>query len=145
MYSINPTQTELFHLRLLLLTVKCAKSFESLRNVNDEIHDTFVATCVALGLIDDDGEWQRVMNEAEIWIMPRQLRRMFIRILIYCQLLHPENLWEEFKDAMLQDFCQSYEPQAPRKAYKYMRENTMLLSGGSYLDKFPGMQQITEI
>ena len=57
MYSIGPTQTELFHLRLLLLKVKGAKSFKSLRNVNDEVHDTFVATCVALGLINDDDEW----------------------------------------------------------------------------------------
>ena len=105
MYSISPTQTELFHLRLLLLTAKGAKSFESLRTVNDKIHDTFVATCVALGLIDDDDEWLRAMNEAEIWMMPRQLRRMFIRILIHCQPLHSENLWEEFKDAMSQDFA----------------------------------------
>ena len=66
MYSISPTQTELFHLRLLLLTVKGAKSFDSLRNVNGEIHDTFIATCVALGLIDDNDERQRAMNEAEI-------------------------------------------------------------------------------
>ena len=57
MYSISRTQTELFHLRLLLFKVKGAKSFESLRNVNDEIHDTFVATCLTLGLIDDDDEW----------------------------------------------------------------------------------------
>ena len=64
MYSISPTQTVLFHLQLLLLTVEGAKSFHSLRNVNGEIHDTYVATYVALGLIDDDDEWQRAVNEA---------------------------------------------------------------------------------
>ena len=37
MYSISPTQTELFHLRLLLLTVKGAKSFDDIRTVNGEI------------------------------------------------------------------------------------------------------------
>ena len=58
MYSISRTQTELFHLRLLLLLkVKDAKSIQSFRNVNDEIYDTFVATGVALSLIDDDDEW----------------------------------------------------------------------------------------
>ena len=104
MYFISPTQSELFHLRLLLVTFKGAKSFESLRTV--------------LGLIDDDDEWLRAMNEAEIWMMSRQLRRMFIRILIHCQPLHPENLWEEFKDAMSQDFARHMErPQAHRKAY----------------------------
>ena len=144
MYSISPTQTELFQLRLLLLTVKGVKSFENLRTVNDKIYNTFVATCVALGLIDDDDEYVRAMNEAEMWMMPRQLRRMFIRILIHCQPLHPKNLWEEFKDAMSQDFARHMErPQAHRKAY--IQVNTMLLSEGLCLDKFPGMQQITEI
>ena len=37
-------------------------------------------------------------------MMPRQLHRMFIRLLIHCQPLHPENLWEELKDMMSQDF-----------------------------------------
>ena len=144
MYSVSPTQTKLFHLRLLLLTVKGAKSFENLRNVIGEIHDTFVATCVALDLIDDDYEWQRTMNEAEIWMKPRQLREMFIRILIHCQQLHHEKLWEEFKGTMSQDFARHMDmPEANRKTY--IQVNTMLLSEESCLDKFPGMQQITEI
>ena len=126
-----------------MLTVNGAKILESLRTVTDKIHDTFVATCVALGLIDDDDEYVRAMNEAEICMMPRQLRRMFIRILIHCQPLHPENRWEEFKDEMSQDFARHMErPQAHRKAY--IQVNTLLLSEGSCLDKFPGMQQITE-
>ena len=57
---------QLFHFRLLLLAVKGAKS---LQNVNGEIHDTFVATCVALGVIDDEDERERAMNEAVMWMM----------------------------------------------------------------------------
>ena len=76
--------------------------------------------------------------------MPRQLRRMFKRILIHCQPLYLENLWEEFKDMMSQDFARHIKmPQARIKAY--IQVNTMLLSEGLCLDKFPGMQQITEI
>ncbi|XP_032690659.1 uncharacterized protein LOC116853632 [Odontomachus brunneus] len=63
MYSVSPTQLELFHLRLLLLTVKGATSFEDLRTVNGEIYPTFTATCLALGLIEDDEEWMRAMDE----------------------------------------------------------------------------------
>jgi len=37
-YSVNPTQTELFHLRLLLLTVRGATSFNDLRTVNGEFY-----------------------------------------------------------------------------------------------------------
>lgn len=41
MYSVSPTQTELYHLRLLLLTVKGATSFDKLKTVNEEICQTF--------------------------------------------------------------------------------------------------------
>ena len=64
---------------------------------------------------------------------------MFIRILI-----PSENLWEEFKDATSQNFARHMEmPQAHRKAY--IQVNTMLLSEGSCLNKFPSMRQITKI
>jgi len=46
---------------------------------------SFSATCLALGLIEDDNEWRRVMNEVIGWMMPRQLRRLFVRILLHCQ------------------------------------------------------------
>ena len=104
MYSISPTQTELFHLRLLLLTIKGAKSFDDIRIVNGEICHTYVGTCLALSLTEDDDEWKRIMHEAEVWMMPRQLRNSFVRILIHCHPLHPNELWEEFKDAMAQDY-----------------------------------------
>ncbi|XP_057338433.1 uncharacterized protein LOC130676299 [Microplitis mediator] len=74
MYSVSPTQIELFHLRLLLVNVKGATSFEDLRTVNGIMYDTFVATCLAAGLIEDDQEWKRTMSEVVVWIMPRQLR-----------------------------------------------------------------------
>ncbi|XP_029174062.1 uncharacterized protein LOC114942791 [Nylanderia fulva] len=97
MYSVSPTQTELFHLRLLLLTVKGVTSFNDLKTVNGELCQSFSAACLALGLIEDDDEWIRAMNEAVEWMMPRQLRRLFVRILLHCQPLHPEELWENFK------------------------------------------------
>lgn len=143
-YSVSPTQTELFHLRLLLLNIKGATSFDKLRTVNEVVHDTYVATCLALGLIDDDDEWKRAMHEAEVWMMPIQLRRLFVRILIHCQPVHPEELWEEFKDGLSQDFARNFGVlEANRKAY--IQINTMLMTEGSSLDMFPSMQQISEI
>jgi len=55
MYSISPTQIELFHLRLLLI-VKGTTSFDVLRIVNGEVYQLFSAACLALGLIEDDDE-----------------------------------------------------------------------------------------
>ncbi|XP_008557719.1 uncharacterized protein LOC103578405 [Microplitis demolitor] len=143
MYSVSPNQIELFHLRLLLVNVKGAPSFEDLKTVNGITYDTYVATCLTLGLIEDDDEWKKVMKEAESRMMPYQLRRLFVRILIYCQPVYPEQLWEEFKTAMSQDFSNQFEINT---AYKkaYVQINTMLIAEGSSLSQFPSMKQITE-
>lgn len=108
MYSISPVQIELFHLRLLLIHIKGAKSFEDLKTVNGIVHDTFMSACLASGLIEDDQEWRRTLNEAVIWMMPRKLRSLFVRILIHCQPLKPEELWNEFKESMSEDFSRNF-------------------------------------
>lgn len=91
-YAVNPTQTELYRLRLLLLHVKGATSFADLRTVNGHEYSTFTEACLALGLIVDDEEWVRALEEANVWMMPKQLRYLFVRILIHCQPVHPQAL-----------------------------------------------------
>lgn len=58
MYSVSPSQIELFHLRLLLINIKGAKSFEDLRTVNGILNETYMSACLAAGLIEDDQEWR---------------------------------------------------------------------------------------
>ncbi|XP_018400734.1 PREDICTED: ATP-dependent DNA helicase pif1-like, partial [Cyphomyrmex costatus] len=141
MYSVSPTQTELFHLRLLLLTVKGATSFNDLRTVNGEVYQSFSAACLALGLIENDDEWRRAMNEAAEWMMPRQLRRLFVRILLHCQPLHPEELWENFKVAMSEDYSRHFGIlQGQQKAYAQI--GTMLIAEGKSFTDFPQMEQL---
>ena len=50
-YSVSPSSVELFHLRLLLLNIKGATSFENLKTVNGVIYDMFVETCLDCLLI----------------------------------------------------------------------------------------------
>ncbi|XP_039311973.1 uncharacterized protein LOC105206659 [Solenopsis invicta] len=139
-YSISPTQIELFHLRLLLLTVKGATSFDDLKTVNGEKCQSFSAACLALGLIEDDDERKRAMKEAVGWMMPRQLRRLFVRILLHCQPLYPEELWENFKVAMSEDYIRHFGLiQGQKKAYTQI--NTMLCVEGKNLADFPQMEQ----
>ncbi|XP_044585994.1 uncharacterized protein LOC123266031 [Cotesia glomerata] len=144
MYSISPTQIELFHLRLLLIHIKGATSFENLRTVNGVIYDTFTTACLAAGLIEDDQEWRRTLLEAVIWMMPRQLRCLFVRILIHCQPLQPNELWNEFKEAMSEDYSRNLGiEKGEKKAYIYI--NSMLNREGYSLSAFPDMPQINEI
>ncbi|KAB0792783.1 hypothetical protein PPYR_00660 [Photinus pyralis] len=143
MYSVSPSQVELFHLRLLLLHRKGAKSFEDLKTINREVQDSYVTTCVILGLIEDDHEWKRAMNEAEIWMMPKQLRCLFARILMHCQPVHPEELWEEFKEAMSQDYERRYGSiEGQQKAY--IQISSMLSAEGYNISMYPSMQQVND-
>ena len=127
-----------------MITVKGATSFEDIRTVNGETYNTFHSACLALGLIEDDAEWDRAMSEEEVWMMPRQLWHLFVRILIYCHPNNSEKIWEEFKDSMSQDLQRNYSlDEAHRKAY--IEINTFLSHERSDLRNFPTMPQLTEI
>ncbi|XP_015112256.1 ATP-dependent DNA helicase PIF2-like [Diachasma alloeum] len=142
MYSVSPTQSELFHLRLLLITATGPTSFENLRTVDGHTHPTFQSTCLALGLIEDDAEWDRAMTEGEVWMMPRQLRHFFVRILIDCQPINSEEFWENFKEAMSQDFQRHLSTgEADRRAY--VGVNRLLSYEGSDISRFPNMPPLT--
>jgi hypothetical protein len=67
MYFVHLAAGERFFLRLLLTIVPGATSFEHLRTVDDTEHLTFQAACKALGLLQDDAEWDTCMRE-DVWI-----------------------------------------------------------------------------
>ncbi|XP_058809685.1 uncharacterized protein LOC131674888 [Phymastichus coffea] len=140
MFSVSPTQVELFHLRLLLLHVRGATSFDALKTVNGILQPTFIAACLELGLIEDDQEWAKAMEEATIWMMPRRLRQLFTRILIHCQPIHPEELWNKFKDALSEDFSRTHTT-AISYQMAYAEINNLLNYEGKSLSDFPSMDQ----
>ena len=145
-YSVSPSSVELFHLRLLLLNIKGATSFENLKTVNGVIYDTFVETCLALHLIEDDEEWKRAMEEASFWMMPRQLRRLFVRILIYCNPLHPLELWNTFKLNLSDDFKRNNNrmtsEQAQKKAFSWICK--MLRTENHQISDFIDTEELIE-
>ncbi|XP_067214184.1 uncharacterized protein [Linepithema humile] len=118
---------------------------------HDEIHNYIetryvgpVETCWRiLGLIEDDDKWNRAMNEAVGWMMPRQLRKLFVRILLHCQPLHPEELWDNFKTALSEDYVRHFGMlQGQKKAY--IQINNMLCTEGKSFADFPQMEQLLE-
>ncbi|XP_070165618.1 LOW QUALITY PROTEIN: uncharacterized protein [Polyergus mexicanus] len=115
----------------------------SWRILGKKLQDKSHTACLALGLIEDDDEWKQAMNEAVGWMMPRQLRRLFVRILLYCQPLHPEELWESFKLVMSEDYIRHFGIlQGQEKGY--MQINSMLCAEGKSFADFPQMKQLTE-
>ena len=100
--------SELFHLRLLLLHVRGATSYEDLRTV--EVNGepvrcpTFREACFRLGLSEDERVWSDTLEEALGANMPRVVRELFAYMLMYCDLKDPMALWDTFGDRMAEDF-----------------------------------------
>ncbi|XP_065680665.1 uncharacterized protein LOC101240834 [Hydra vulgaris] len=103
MYKVNLT-SEVFFLRLLLLHVKGAMSFENLRTIHGTVFNTFREACYRLGLLQDDIEWRNTLTEAVATRMPKQIRQLFSIILTLCEPDDHLHLWNTFKDYMIEDY-----------------------------------------
>jgi hypothetical protein len=105
MYSVNlASDTERFCLRLLLLHVRGATSFEDLKTYDGQVFDTFKEAAQKRGLFNDDATWENTLMEAAAEKMPRALRQLFANL---CVLAVPPNvveLFEKYKVDLCEDF-----------------------------------------
>ena len=103
---------------------------------------TFLEACLALGLIDDNEQWSRAMQEAVSWMMPGSIRLLFVRILIHCPPVHPDELWENFKDALSEDFLRLYGDHTIAYNVAYSNICETLIAEGNDIANFPSMPQL---
>jgi hypothetical protein len=89
----HPASGERFYLRMLLNIVKGPQSFEEIRTINNVVYPTFKSACYALGLLDDDKEWHDALNQASHWASGKQLRELFVTMLIFCEVADLYKLW----------------------------------------------------
>ena len=80
------------------------KSFVGLRTVDGVECDTYKETCRTLGLMEDDQLWRSVMEDASFQQLPKQMRALFIMIMMETELSDPKDLLETFHEAMSEDF-----------------------------------------
>lgn len=104
--SVSPRQTELYHLRLLLLSVKGSEaiSFQSLKMFQGVLYSTFKEAARARGLINDTMEWNYCLAEAAEYMLPCSLRALFATILSFCSPSSPLELFEQHKRSLIEDF-----------------------------------------
>ncbi|GJZ81100.1 DNA helicase [Tanacetum coccineum] len=100
---IHPSAGDLFYQRMLLCHQKGCKSFRDIRTVNNEVHPTNRAACEALGLLASDQEWVYALQEASIHATAAELRKLFVQILIFCDVSDPISLCETFWKHMSDD------------------------------------------
>ncbi|XP_044598377.1 uncharacterized protein LOC123274709 [Cotesia glomerata] len=65
-HYFNPRHTECFYLRLLLVNVTGPLSFQDIRKVNGQQYPTYKDACLALGLLEDDNQWECMLAEAAL-------------------------------------------------------------------------------
>jgi len=87
---------ERYYLRLLLTVVRGARSFEDLRTVDGIQHRFFKHACIALRLLEDDGEWIAMFRDALGFMTGRAFRHLFALTLQHTTITNPLAIWEEF-------------------------------------------------
>ncbi|XP_067950263.1 ATP-dependent DNA helicase PIF2-like [Watersipora subatra] len=102
-YTVQPNNRECFFLRIMLHHVVGPMSFQHLRTVEGHVCATFHEACRRLGLLEDDAQWREALEEAATVRSPAQLRKLFAIMLSTCQLSHPLQLWQEFKEHLAED------------------------------------------
>ncbi|CAN1799656.1 ATP-dependent DNA helicase PIF1 [Linum perenne] len=83
LYYCHPSSEERFYLRMLLHVVKGCTSFED------------IEACSAYGFLADDGEWNHCLREVSLTATSKQMRTLFVRIIMFCQVSSVGSLWGE--------------------------------------------------
>ncbi|ORY21689.1 hypothetical protein BCR39DRAFT_454557, partial [Naematelia encephala] len=83
-----------YYLCILLYHVSSPKSIQHLRMVNGQPHKTYKSACSALGLLDDDQEFDLCPNEASTFHLAQAMRQLFIALLVHNQPVAPTSLFQ---------------------------------------------------
>ncbi|GBP12501.1 hypothetical protein EVAR_100134_1 [Eumeta japonica] len=83
LFTVNPRHGVLY-LRLLLVNVTGPLSFQDIRKVNGQQYPTYKDACLALGLLEDDNQWECMLAEAALNCTAIQIRLLFAIVLTTC-------------------------------------------------------------
>jgi hypothetical protein len=102
-YFVHPSSGERYYLRMLLVMVKGAQSYECLLTYNGITHSTFKEACNEQGLLSDDKEWYNAFDEVAHWATSNQLRHLFIIMLLFCEVGDEYKFFEFFWKLLADD------------------------------------------
>ena len=108
MYSVSMKDSERYFLRVLLLHVAGATSFDNLLTVEEKLYPTFHEAAKARGLTTDENVWDTTLVDAACAAMPRQLRELFAYICIFGGSSDLSNLWIKHKENLIEDFARTH-------------------------------------
>ena len=143
--AVTRSSDDRYYLRMLLHHQKGCKTFEDIRTVQDQIHDTYKAAAFALGLLMDDNEHVYALDEA--WHSGKsaeRLRNLFAIQLVHCEISNPVAIYDAFKDFLFDDIMHDMgdaELTAHAEIVGLGRLDDILQDMGSSLAEFPDLPQ----
>ena len=106
------TSGEIWYLRLLLTKVRGPTSFNHLKTVNGVFCATFKEACQKYGFLEDDNEWNEVLQECSKCGFPGQIRELFVHIMVNCQVSDLSSLWKKYWKGMSDDILMRIQKEA---------------------------------
>ena len=100
---VHPGTGETFYLRMLLMVVRGARSYEDVRTYEGTLYATFREACQARGLIGDDTEWSCLFDDVVTWATAYQLRHLFMTVLVYYDIGNVRALYDKYWRYMADD------------------------------------------
>ena len=100
---IPPNAGEKYYARLILSMVKDLRGFDDLRTFEGVLYPTIRDACYARGMLDDDHDLERCVEEAIHLRTGPSLRSLFLSILLYSFPSQPTALWEKYKVHLCDD------------------------------------------
>nr|XP_017245284.1 PREDICTED: uncharacterized protein LOC108216935 [Daucus carota subsp. sativus] len=97
------TSGEIWYLRLLLTKVRGPTSFNHLKTVDGVCCNTFKEACHKYGFLEDDNEWNELLQECSNCGFPGQIRELFVHIMVNCQVTDLSSLWKKYWKSMSDD------------------------------------------
>ena len=131
LYSIHPTQIELYALRLLLNHVKGPKSYQDIRTVKRVVYESFKDAAIALGLVKNDYIWIECMKEHHDWQTNIDLiHQLFATIIAKCEVNKHKMFYKTCKNYLHIDFLHTYKVEFPKNPclLKYIANNATIES-----------------
>ena len=95
-YYAHSSAGDCFYLRLLLTIVKGTTSYEDLYTFENQLYPSFREACITRGLLEDDSEWKKCLDEAKHMATGHQMHHLFVTILFDCSPANPRELWNTY-------------------------------------------------
>ncbi len=101
--NLSACQSEIYFLRMLLYHRAGATSYADLRTVNGVEEATFQAACLKMGILDNEDEIDKVLEEAASVRFGAQLREVFATLLIWVKPADPRGFWQKHQALLCED------------------------------------------